>query len=957
MLSLRMGVSVADAQLASLVSSGLGAATGAAISCKSQISKGISSIFGSGDGGSDDQSDAQSNISSLNVSGPSSSSADGPLDSVTTGGTETDIGGTSAFSDPATDPGLNLGTSPTVADSGSDTSGGLSGISGPTASSEDDPNDYSGDDIDDEGEDDGLSDDSAGSSSVPVNDKKLEDNVKTINTSTAATTKKLTCTNAIEKAAAQTILKQLTTSTVNWINHGFQGGGPLFVGDPGSFFKNIQDQIVKSFATVISSDAKNYPFGANTAQQLATTLTTSFEQADKYSLDQIVAQQVPGATANSFQSDFATGGWDAFLGLANSNNNPYGFNFDAQHALSIRTTNSANAADAKAQLQRNGGLLDLKQCVSPANYDPKTMDSSACTKWQTVTPGSAITSQLNDALGTPFKQLEDGTNLNADLTAVFNALTNQLITTGLSSLSNSKSSTAVTYTNNGSYAPNVAVGDAGNPTDFLSAGNAYETNIFNLDPSGLDPTDPTGKRVNLVGLIDREQLMVPTTTGMADSLAQNFGWTTAQEATWVTTITATDPNYRNILGRQINLSLRLIPSILELDYCIPGPHPTWQNDSAATVQNFVSNNSKLPQTTASLPSWVTSLPLIGSIIGGIQNASADQRNESAYAGILGQYLGISVNANSRVNGYASASKIISTLYSRYATLLAKAYTPLTLNAGGYSPALVAEDTAEFDNIPTYVKGINDNTATIASTQATIAELISLGKSINALETDTPSLAGYPSPAPASYDDYQAQLTAIAGVTNTSKLTDYQRALKRINDTFNLLAPDLLSDTDITSEDAALDAVSNKLEDIAGTGGDIEQCTADAAAQTAGPVGRRPFPASLMAYLPASFVAQFPSTSSFLPDYYYGQGQAAGELAVFAQRFGFQQDPNKTVQNDDIVTIDGQPKPLVPDANGDLVLPPAPTDTGATDVTAGGGVPPPVGVQYPLSGLERIAGIY
>ena len=126
--------------------------------------------------------------------------------------------------------------------------------------------------------------------------------------------------------------------------------------------------------------------------------------------------------------------------------------------------------------------------------------------------------------------------------------------------------------------------------------------------------------------------------------------------------------------------------------------------------------------------------------------------------------------------------------------------------------------------------------------------------------------------------------------------------------FTLIAPDLLSDTDISTEESALDAISAKLESLGGAGGDIEECQKDAAAQTTGPAGRLPFPPDLAAYLPSDFVAGLPTTASFLPDYYYGQGQAPDELAVFQARYGIAQDPNKAIQNDDVVQIDNQPIP-------------------------------------------------
>jgi hypothetical protein len=885
--------SVANAQLANLITSGISAGTGAAIACnKDKISKGIASIFGGGgnfDGGGD------SGVGGMGGSGTVTS--DGELDSITTHGSGVTYQGSGSFIDPAANPGMDFGTpkgiDSTIPDQGGGRDVGLFNVFG----------------------------DLSNAQAVPVTNKTIEDNAKKTAAATAATTKKLTCTNAIERAAAQTILKQMTISTVNWINSGFQGGGPLFLGNPTAFFKNIQDQIVKDFSARIGFDNLNYPFGRMVVKQLADDLANTFESHARYSLNQVVGQQVYGATSASFFADFSTGGWDAFLALTSFNNNPYGFNMAARDELAYRIadTNYTPARDIMDQLTRNGGLLDLKKCVDPANFDPETMPNSACRYWENQTPGSVISSQLNMALGSPFRQLELGQDLNADLTAIFDALANQLVSKGLRSLSTSMSGATktatkpVTYTNNGSYVSNVTVDGNGDSTNFLSAGNAYQTNIFSLDPSGKDASDPTGKRVNLVALINREKLLISTDYDDSAKLAKAFGWTTTEEAAWISTITSTDANYRNLLGRQVNLTKRLVPAILQLDYCIPGPHPSWQNDSTNNLNAFLADNNRLPQNVTTLPSWVTKIPLIGGIFGGVDNLNADKKNEAVYAGVIGNYLKADVEPNVKTNGYGAAANIFGTLYNRYAAQLTNAYSPLAMK-DAVSPALSSKNATEFARLPSYMKAMSGNAETIASTEVVIDQLIRLGASVRALQTNTPALEGYPSPVndevfavPVTYDDYQLQFKAIAR-GGKSKLTEYGRALKRINDTFALIAPDLLSDTDITEQEAALDAVALKLQDLAGPGGDIEQCVKEVAAQTAGPAGRMPYPPSLAAYLPAEYVALFKTTPSFLPDYYYGQGQGAAQIAAFSSQYGFAQDPKKVIPNDDVVTINRQEMP-------------------------------------------------
>ena len=860
---------------------------------------------------------------------------------------------------------------------------------------------------------------STGQQAVPIVDVNNPTGIKEIAAQTKQTNTKLTCTNAVEKAASQAILKQLTLDTVNWINHGFQGGSSFFPKDTGSFLKEIGDSTVNQFVTNIGFDNKNYPFGRMVAQHITQQLQSSFEQRARYSLDQVLAQQTPGITPIDFQNDFVNGGWAAFDAQFNIGNNPIGFQLDAESTLSSRVADTAYspAQDIKDQLMRAGGLLDTKICVSPATYDsggPGTSDpiaaqaridlknasaaqqnngssdlltslinqqkqkiaANTCARWETQTPGSAVSSALNEALSTPFKNLELGTDLSTDLTAVFDALSNQLVQKGLASLSSNNSKSGgnqTTYTNNGSYVPNVSVdGTGGIGTNFLSAGDAYQTNIFDLDPSGKEelftktidangntivngvgsvpnPGSPNGatppvRRINLVGLINREQQMVSTSQQTADALASAFSWTPAQEKVWADSMAARDPNYTNLLGKQVNLAQRLIPVIYELDFCVPGPHPGWQADAQNHLESFLKDPETFPQsadasdlakfgkkyggtigTVVGLAAGVAAgaaigaaggsvVPGLGTAIGAVVGVivgviiyevsnNADHRNEAVYRPIVEHYLNISIDDKvhrEHVNGYDPSANIFLTFGSEYLDAMNKAYTDPALIQAGISPDLLAADKTEMAAIPTYQQAIKANSLTVSEIQNTISQLVFLGKRIHDLENNTHNLAGFPDPAPKTYQDFQDQLTAINGVTNTSKLTPYQLELRRINDTFNLISPDLLADSDIAAQEAALDSVSNKLENLAGTdsGSLLNECvsevnqiaaddpnTSNADGAPLAPLGRIPFPLSLDGnplpgdYLSPDFMARIKYSISFLPDYYYGSATTGDSVQL------------------------------------------------------------------------------
>ena len=286
--------------------------------------------------------------------------------------------------------------------------------------------------------------------SVPINDNNLESSAQAIKKSAAAdaasntTAVQKACWQTVEKAAAQTILKAITKETVNWINHGFHGS-PLYIQDTGSFLKGIRKQAIGDFTTTIGFDDKKYPFGKTVAQMLVQQTNSYFEQSAQYSLDKVIAQQTPGATSQDFQVNFANGGWDAFAGQFQEQNNPFGFNMGAQSTIAnrISDTNYSPAQDIKDQIQRSGGFLDDKTCITPMDpadtgYSDYSYPNSKCKQWETETPGSIIVKKLDDTIAAPTSQLVDGKDITSDLTAILNALLAQGVKYSLKNIDTSK---------------------------------------------------------------------------------------------------------------------------------------------------------------------------------------------------------------------------------------------------------------------------------------------------------------------------------------------------------------------------------------------------------------------------------------------------------------------------------------------------------------------------------------
>jgi hypothetical protein len=786
--------------------------------------------------------------------------------------------------------------------------------------------------------------------SVPVSDV---DNLKANSQAAAsseATTRKLTCTNAIEKVVAQIVLKKLTLATVNWINRGFQGGGSLFPKDPSSFFQELHDQLVQKFVLSIGFDPKNYPFGRIVLQSLINNISSTFEMNAAYSLNQVIAWQYPGMDNYDFRLDLAIGGWDAFLAQQLSNNNPYGFMFAAQDELAARTqyTSYSPAQDLQNQLTRSGGFLDLKRCVAPLsatgedapaiaaqarkdlekvqltpgneeaiNSYKLLIEQHTCVRWETQTPGSIISSSLTEALGSPFRQLELGQDLTTSLTAIFNALTNQLVHKGLSYISEkgvgkSETSSTKDYTNNQSYGlSNVST----------------KTNGFNDDdPATWQSEDDT---FNVFADIPR---LIKNETN--DPTAANFDSTRPE-------------GYQQMLKKQNAKTTELISAIYTLDYCLPGPNPIWETTSQIALEEKLNGMSGVSADRTFL---------------GI-NTSGDNHKADVFGTLVGNAISfgqtlpqtpehlVSVAHNNKVESFESVATILETIFARYQVAVGNSFTKsvfLELN-----PALIQQNKKEFANIESYKEGIKENEELLTDSESMVSRLESLTKRIS----DLPNKAGYPgltAPVPlpgkttgvegavslpalkingVDVRDYAQDLAAVTNITNLNQLTAYQIELKRINSTFSTLAPDIHGTDNIIEEDQTLDSIQTLLIEFTGEdnmGGYIRECVDDMfSPEYKGPTARITPPEEVKWWIWKNVLDNFPASGSFLPGWHYAQGVGINLTGRKAGYYparevydpttktvyndyptsGADGDPidiKKLIRNDDVVTIDNQP---------------------------------------------------
>jgi hypothetical protein len=260
--------------------------------------------------------------------------------------------------------------------------------------------------------------------------------------------------DGIANYIAKAILRQLTTSVVNWINTGFEGN-PSFITDPAGFFVNIANEEIGKF--IEGSSDLNFlcsPFRIDVRIALAFQYSPFKKRVTCTFADAVgnLGGAVAGASINgrSFTNgNFKNGGWDSWLTLTTQpQNNVYGATLMAQEELSLRIANRQSLG--RDEVSQGRGFLSYKKCDGKdseeayharlavddakarkddedlylAKSELKKAENTGC---KTVTPGSVIEGQLGKVMGSSIDNLGLADEFNEIVNALFAQLVNQVI--------------------------------------------------------------------------------------------------------------------------------------------------------------------------------------------------------------------------------------------------------------------------------------------------------------------------------------------------------------------------------------------------------------------------------------------------------------------------------------------------------------------------------------------------
>ena len=659
-----------------------------------------------------------------------------------------------------------------------------------------------------------------------------------------------TCLKSIGRVIIKMLLQKITTDTVKWINKGMNGS-PLFVQDPGGYFEDITKTEILGLNGEINNTTL-YPFAKGFIKAEANSYKSKFANNAAYTLDKTIRDTNPESefTAQTFSNDFSQGGWAAWDAMSqNAANNPLGFTLMASDELTQRIEKSTGLA--AGSLQQSGGYFGVDKCTlsdpkgaqkglthtkSEANVAKRASDASLnvapgnatapiCKSWSLVTPGGMVAAAAIKLVSYPDNNLLKADDLNDAVAAILDAFANHYATQfmgkdGLFGLSDSSEFKAGEQ---GDFVMNYD-----NATDYETPQTTKDFSDFAIASSTFLTQNP-----NFNIRTDLNQAVIDEQTIYIDKLIR-------ENKELKSTVTPND-NMNIDFASGYTGNYGLIPTIYQLDYCLPGPHPGFEADSQASLsaalgvivpETIDSVHNKTAdevmgavQDVATLALAVTgaiigasvgsTVPIVGTIIGAaggilvglvvswvrsiIANTD-DNKVRSYYGGQMYNLTGNRVMVEDSVAKKVPAlydkgpfSDALSTVLDRYINIVHDVYDPSKM------PTVTKEAAAKFLETPGYNKIFSDNENKITSMQGIIKRLTEIKKEVDILndqlakQTITDANGAI---APA--DDV---LDSLGNILTMGQKNQYEENLKQWSDAFGRLSQSMVTADDIASADS------------------------------------------------------------------------------------------------------------------------------------------------------------
>ncbi len=298
-----------------------------------------------------------------------------------------------------------------------------------------------------------------GGGNIPVDTVSADPILKGVQSLTNQIKRKDYCLDAIQYKTSQLGLAQLTKSTMDFINTGYQTepgageGEPLYVVNEDDLMGNVKTEQLQILINDIrsnenlSEEQKNVLVGDvvenNRNASFDDQITPTLAREQQLSVcdgepdneicglnpdDPADAQTIEEYSANNFS-------WGGFLARFQPNNSGQARKLITKSEEAKRVSQAAQKQEKT--LDRSGGFRNVEVCVERDTRNTDNIERPEelpCLRYETKTPASIVQKTMLDVTGIPSQTLLNSKALDETLIGPFQELAKSLLTDGLSDL-------------------------------------------------------------------------------------------------------------------------------------------------------------------------------------------------------------------------------------------------------------------------------------------------------------------------------------------------------------------------------------------------------------------------------------------------------------------------------------------------------------------------------------------
>lgn len=241
------------------------------------------------------------------------------------------------------------------------------------------------------------------------------------------------------KATVTLLKEEFIADTMAWMADGFEGGGPLFVQNPGQYFSEAGDEASGAFLAELGNQINGDPdfFCKDFAPDIILELGDYRRESR---IRECTIGRVKG-NLERFTDNFKSGGWDNWFQLRQSNNNVIGFQLDVLEEQMYRASVRKN--DVAIETETGQGYKPVRECLEYEEVEAPYSDEAGqstfdriCKKWKTRTPGQAVADTLRPAISSNIDGIVAADEISESLAGLIDAAIRGAIEKGFDEIRN-----------------------------------------------------------------------------------------------------------------------------------------------------------------------------------------------------------------------------------------------------------------------------------------------------------------------------------------------------------------------------------------------------------------------------------------------------------------------------------------------------------------------------------------